>query len=77
MRARNTVGFSEFSNEIRYVISSPPDKPNSPTKDYSRASKTGMTIMWDESLATQTPIIGYNLYISEATGEYVLAYSNS
>ena len=77
IRSRNIVGYSEFSHEVRYVISSPPDKPNAPTKDYTRTGKTSMVIMWSESASTETPIIGYNLYVSEATGEYELAYGST
>ena len=77
VRARNTVGYSAFSNEVRYVISSPPDKPLAPTKDYTRSSKTSMVIQWSESAMTETPIIGYKLYMSEATGEYQVVYENS
>lgn len=77
VRARNTVGFSEFSNEVRYVISAPPEKPLAPTKDYFTSSKTSMVIRWSESAVTDTPIIGYKLYMSEATGEYRVVYENS
>ena len=77
VRARNIVGTSEFSNEVRYVISSPPDKPDVPTKDNSRSTRTSIVIQWSESQATETPIIGYELYMSEATGEYTVVYSNS
>lgn len=64
IRARNIVGYSAYSNEIRYVISSPPDKPLAPTKDYDRSTKTSMFIKWSESAATETSIIGYKLYMS-------------
>ena len=77
VRARNVVDYSEFSNEVRYVISSPPDKPVAPTKDYILSTKTSLVIRWSESAATQTPIIGYKLYMSEATSEYEPIYSNS
>ena len=52
VRARNVVGYSGYSNEVRYVISSPPDKPLAPTKDYERSSMTSMVIQWSESAAT-------------------------
>ena len=77
IRAQNVVGYSAYSTEVRYVISSPPDKPNIPTKDYTRSGMTFMYIQWSESLATETPIIGYSLYMSEATGEYNVVYSSS
>ena len=52
VRARNIVGFSVYSNEARYVISSPPEKPNAPTKNYNQSTKTSMVIQWSESVAT-------------------------
>ena len=76
-RARNVVGYSEYSSEVRYVISSPPSQPLAPTKNYIHSTRTSMLIEWSESEATETPIIGYKLYMSEGTDQYEVVYSNS
>lgn len=76
-RSANIIGDSVFSNEVRYAISSPPAKPNTPTKDYDRSGRTFMMIQWSESAATEIPIIGYTLYMSKGTGEYEMIYEDA
>lgn len=71
------VNYSEYSNEARYVIAAPPSKPLTPTKVYMKSNRTSLFIQWSESAATQTPIIGYTLYVSDETDEYRVIYSSS
>ena len=45
--ANNIVGNSTESQEVRYAAASPPLKPNDPTKDLSKSTKTSITVKWD------------------------------
>jgi len=60
-RSFNVVGFSEFSEQVRYAIASPPAKPATPTKDMQMSTKTSIYIKWSESQATEIPILGYKI----------------
>jgi hypothetical protein len=51
-RSRNVVGYSDFSTEVRYAISTPPAKPATPTKDMSLSTLTSIYVKWSESAAT-------------------------
>lgn len=48
-----------------------------PTKDYIKSTKESMVVQWSESAATETPIIGYKLYMSKATDVYEVVYENT
>jgi hypothetical protein len=73
-RSRNDIGYSDFSIEKRYAVSLPPSKPSTPTKSMALSTETSIYVEWDESPATQVPILGYKLYISASTSEYELIY---
>ena len=60
-RSFNVVGFSEFSEQARFAIASPPAKPVTPTKDMQMSTKTSIYIKWSESQATEVPILGYKI----------------
>jgi len=61
------VGYSDFSTEVRYAISTPPAKPAAPTKDMALSTQTSIFVKWTESLPSEVPILGYKLYMSEGT----------
>lgn len=76
-RCFNKVGFSEFSEQVRFAIASPPAKPLAPTKDMHLSTRTSIFVKWSESQPTEIPILGYKLLMSNATSQYVEVYSNS
>lgn len=76
-RSQNVVGYSDFSPQVLYAVSTPPSKPAAPTKDMALSTLTSIYVRWSESSPTQVPILGYKLYMSEGTSEYQLIYSEN
>lgn len=66
-RSINSVGPSPFSTEKRCAIATPPLKPNTPTKDMTLSTLTSIYVRWTLSNATEVPILGYKLYMSQGT----------
>lgn len=75
-RAKNDVGYSEFSVARRFAASAPPVKPEKPTKNMDKSSHTSIFVEWAESLPSAAPILGYKLYMSAGTSEYEVIYSS-
>lgn len=73
-RSMNEVGYSDFSTEVRYATSLPPSKPASPTKNLVLSTETSIFVEWEETVATQVPILGYKLLMSRGTNEYAVIY---
>lgn len=75
-RSQNIIGYSDFSVEVRLAVTLPPTKPDVPTKIGSLSTETSIYVEWAESAPTQTPILGYKLYMSAGTSEYEIIYEN-
>jgi hypothetical protein len=41
------------------------------------STKTSIFVKWTPSNATEVPILGYRLYMSEGTSQFKLIYNNS
>jgi hypothetical protein len=39
------------------------------------STETSIFVEWSESTATEVPILGYKLYMSQGTSEFTLIYS--
>jgi hypothetical protein len=79
LRAANSKGNSEFSEELIIAAAATLAKPNAPTRTMSGSTKSSLIIEWSESTGTaQVPVEGYLLYQSEGlTGDYQLIYNGS
>ena len=76
-RSKNIVDYSDFSEELRIAVASPPAKPSTPVKDFTRTNRTSLVVTWSESTATEVPILGYKLYLSAGTDEYSVIYEDA
>jgi len=45
-RSKNLLGYSDFSQEVRIAVASPPAKPITPVKIYAESGKTSITVDW-------------------------------
>lgn len=41
------------------------------------STKTSIYVKWTQSIATEVPILGYKLYMSEGTSQYKVIYNNT
>ena len=44
--AKNIVGYSAFSTEVRYATATPPSKPAVPTKNLQSSTLTSISVQW-------------------------------
>jgi hypothetical protein len=76
--ATNSLGDSEYSNELISGVGAPPDKPNAPHKDVELSNETSTFIYWDRIYTSDVPMSGYMLYVDDGlTGVYNLVYDGS
>jgi hypothetical protein len=61
LRAVNSYGTSEFSEEMVAGLADYPIPPSSITKLESESGETYMTIEWQLSADTDLPVVGYRL----------------
>jgi hypothetical protein len=77
-RAKNSVGYSEYSTIMTFPLADKPAKPNAPTKDESQSDKTTITMAWSVNADTQSTagdITGYKLYMDDGNnGDFELIF---
>jgi len=70
-RAKNSKGYSDYSEIVSIAASSPPAKASTPTVDYSLSSKSALFVKWNLSPDDIGPgglITGYKLYADDGLG---------
>ena len=60
--AENAVGQSPDSDLLYVALASKPDKPNPPTFDSQRSTRTQIVLLWQEGVSVDIPITGYRIY---------------
>jgi hypothetical protein len=65
-RAYNSYGYSDFSEELNAAVGSFPAK-NNPVRRV-RATTHSLTLEWDQSAATELPVLGYRLNMNDGLG---------
>jgi hypothetical protein len=76
--ATNSLGDSDYSNELISGVGAPPVKPNPPHKDVEQSNETSTFIYWDRIYTSDVPMSGYMLYVDDGlTGVYNLVYDGS
>ena len=71
LRAKNSKGYSEFSNIVAIAAVDPPDKPNAPSVNYGLSGDNSLFIHWSKVADQQGPgglITGYSLYMDDGYG---------
>ena len=68
-RAKNSQGYSEYSNRFEGGISALPSQPDAPSVDRTRSSSTSIYITWnpvtyDSNLSPAADTLGYTLYMA-------------
>lgn len=77
VRAKNTIGYSDFSSGARFAAASLPGPLAAPTKVSALSNATHITVSWAEAAATEVGITNYRLYVSRNGGDYTLAYDGN
>ena len=70
-RAKNSKGYSDYSEIVSIAASSPPAKASTPTVDYTYSSKSKLFVKWTLSPDAIGPgglITGYKLYADDGLG---------
>ena len=77
--ARNILGSSEASPELRLALGSLPPAPTAPVRDDSRSGEDYMMLTWTEAAQTDgLSVLGYSLYGDDGyAGEFQLIYDGS
>lgn len=75
--ATNSKGTSEHSDELVVAAADPIAQPAAPVRTLAKSTRSSLYIDWEPSSATQIPVVGYRLYMSEGTaGDFKLMYSD-
>lgn len=78
LTATNSKGTSEDSEELLVAAAAPVAKPAAPTRVLSESTRTILSIRWSASTATEIPVSGYLLHMSEGTaGDFQLVYNGT
>ncbi len=74
--AQNVIGYSEDSDLLQVAIARPPLKPNMPTFDATRSTKTQITVLWQLGTSQDSPVTGYRLYSDLGLqGDFFMIYN--
>lgn len=79
-RALNSIGYSDFSEEVSVALSDPPAKPSAPTLYQAWSSKTNLYIKWaqvSDGLSPGGLINGYQLWMDDGKGGDMTIIFNS
>ncbi len=78
-RARNSIGYSAYSNTLKTALIAKPATPSTPLRTDSSSSKTSIAIDWQTVADDASPgglITGYNLYMAKGiSGSYTLIFN--
>lgn len=83
IRAKNEIGFSEFSEIVEIALVNPPAKPNSPVKLSQFSTSTSITVQWDSIVVPQNElpsgaITYYKLFMDDGLhGDFTLITKSS
>ena len=69
LEARNSMGYSPFSDESSVKAAQEPAVPSAPTTVFNADTNT-LAITWTEPFNNGDPITGYQVLIQKADGEY-------
>lgn len=78
IRAKNEIGFGQFSDIVEIAMVNPPAKPSSPVKLPQFSSNTGITVKWDPIVVPQNElpsgaITYYKLYMDNGlNGDFTM-----
>jgi hypothetical protein len=77
-RARNSIGWGEYSSDLLAAITAPPIQPNQPVRVDSLSSKTSIAIKWDavsDNFGEDgARVTGYRVYMATEFGVYTMVY---
>ena len=72
VQARNSVGYSEFSNEITVLAAQIPNTPNAPTTTFLT---TSVQIEWTTPVFSGSPVTAFEIYIRQSDMMYSLEFN--
>ena len=64
-RAKNSLGYSEYSDTLRVGLGPFPSKPSTPVRDVDGNSATSIGVAWDVISDETLEVTAYNLYIDD------------
>jgi hypothetical protein len=71
-KARNSIGYSEYSQILSVAATSPPTKAATPQVDYTLSDRMSLHLKWDLNSdgpgGIGTAISGYKLYMDDGRG---------
>mmetsp|Transcript_23476 Transcript_23476/g.36161 ORF Transcript_23476/g.36161 Transcript_23476/m.36161 type:complete len:276 (-) Transcript_23476:546-1373(-) len=71
LKATNSKGTSDESEELHVAAAPPIDTPSAPTRDLALTTKTSIYVEWTDSTSSGIDVTGYMLYMSpNETGNF-------
>ena len=77
-RAKNSLGYSEYSDTLRVGLGPLPQKPSVPTRSTDGNTSTSIGVTWNVLASETLEVTAYNLYMDDGQGvSYSVIYSGT